>query len=304
LEVSVCGETLNILKDYGRIPMDALKQLCQDRKDNPPTSLAEARATINSTMMFECIKKSLEPRVATKLLKQAHSINRDGPVMLKQIIENTFVTTTPTTFATKTELFTLDLKNSKHNIVTFHKDVREKVISLEAVGHVTADTDLVVSLFMAYETSDNDLFKLEVRLLKSEYDPRTLSSRDELMEATEARYDELVKTNKWKPTKPKEDPNLIALTATVKPLMDALQAKKGDKSGGNSNCQRGGAGGQGSWKFDPSLGSDGTYSRKIEGKDIIVCPNLPSRILSVPSWALQLEDCHGEQEKTSIHSAG
>jgi hypothetical protein len=34
LEVSVRGETLNILKDYGRIPMDTLKQLRQDRKDN------------------------------------------------------------------------------------------------------------------------------------------------------------------------------------------------------------------------------------------------------------------------------
>jgi hypothetical protein len=46
-----------------------------------------------------------------------------------------------------------------------------------------------------------------------------------------------------------------------------------------------------------------------DGKDIvvddqhavIVCPNLPSRILSVPSWALQLEDHHGEQDKTSIN---
>jgi hypothetical protein len=266
LEVLVRGETMNILKDYRRIPMDALKQLRQERKDNPPTSLAKARASIDSAMMFECIEKSLEPRVATKLLKQAHSIDWDGPVMLKQIIENIFVTTTPTTFATKMEVFTLNLKNSKHNIVTFHEDVREKVISIEAVGHVTADIDLVVSLFMANETSDNDLFKLEMRLLKSEYDRGTLSSSNELMEATKARYDELVKTNKWKPTKPKEDPNLIAPTATVKTLTDALQAKKVNKSGGNSNRQRGGAGGQGSWKVDPSLGSDGT-SRKIEGKD-------------------------------------
>jgi hypothetical protein len=175
LEVNVNGQTLNLLKDYGRIPMDALKQLCQNRKDNPPTTLAEARASINSSMMFECIKKSLEPRVATKLLKQATSIDRDGPVMLKQIIENTFITTTPTAFATKTELFSLDLKDSKHNIVTFHEDVHTKVVSLEAVGHATADIDLVVSLFMAYETSDNDLFKLEVRLLKSAYDRGTLS---------------------------------------------------------------------------------------------------------------------------------
>jgi hypothetical protein len=264
LEVNVGGQTLNLLKDYGRIPMDALKQLRQDRKDNPPTTLAKARAFIDSSMMFECIKKSLESRVSTKLLKQAVSIDCDGPVMLKQIIENTFITTTPTTFATKTELFSLDLKSTKYNIITFHEDVREKVISLEAAGHQTADIDLIVSLFMAYETSENDLFKLEVRLLKSEFDRGTLSTSDELMEAIKARYDELVKTDKWKPSKPKEDPNLIALTATIKSFTDSLKNGKSTNAGSSSNRQsRGGS----AWKYDSSLGSDGTYSCSVEGKD-------------------------------------
>jgi hypothetical protein len=75
--------------------MDALKQLRQhDHKDNPPTAkLAEAHASIDSIMVFKCIKKNLESRVSTKLLKQAAiSINGDGMVMPKQIIEYTFVT--------------------------------------------------------------------------------------------------------------------------------------------------------------------------------------------------------------------
>jgi hypothetical protein len=92
--------------------MNTLKQLCEDRKNNPPTTLAEARATIDSAMMFECIEKSLKSRVSAKMLKQAASIDRDGPVMLKQIIGNTFITTTPTTFATKTKLFSLNLKSA------------------------------------------------------------------------------------------------------------------------------------------------------------------------------------------------
>jgi hypothetical protein len=248
--------------------MSVLKQLRQDRKDHPSTSLAQARTTFDSHMMFECIEKSLETCVSTKLLKQATSIDYDGPVMFKQIIENTFITTPPTTFATKTELFSLDLKNSKNNIVTFHEDVREKVISLKAVGHQTANIDLVVSLFMAYETSDNDLFKLEVCLLKSSYDHGSLSTSDTLMEAIEAEYDELVKTDRWKPSQPKEDPNLVALTATVKTLTEALQAK--DKSGSNSSGKRGGARGT-AWKYDPSLGSNDTYTRKVEGKDSKDC---------------------------------
>jgi hypothetical protein len=103
-------------------------------------------------------------------------------------------------------------------------------------------------------------------MLKNAYDRGDIQTSEELMEATETKYDELVKTNKWKPSKPKEDPNLIALTATVKTLKDALEAKK---SGTNSDSgrQRNSAGGQGSWKFDPSFGSNGTYIRKNEGKD-------------------------------------
>jgi hypothetical protein len=146
LGVKVGNKTLHLLKDYGRIPMGVMKQLRQDRKDQPPTTLAQARTTIDSNMMFKCIEKSLETWVSTKLLKQATSIDCDGPVMFKQIIKTTFITPTPTTFATKAELFSFDLKDSKNNIIAFHKDVCEKVISLEAVGHQTADIYLVVSL--------------------------------------------------------------------------------------------------------------------------------------------------------------
>jgi hypothetical protein len=183
--------------------MSVLKQLRQDRKDHPPTSLAQAGSTIDSYMILECIEKSLETRVSTKLLKQVTSTDCDGPVMFKQIIENTFITMTPTTFAMKTELFSLDSKNSKNNIVTFHKDVRKKVISLKAVSHQTTDIDLVVSLFMAYETSDNDIFKLEVCLPKNSYDHGSLSTSDELMEAIEAKYNKLVKTDRWNLLNPK-----------------------------------------------------------------------------------------------------
>jgi hypothetical protein len=81
-------------------------------------------------------------------------------------MENTFITTTPKTFATKTKLFSLNLKSAKYNIKTFHKDVCKKVVSLEAVSNQTANIDLIVSPFMAYKISENDLFKLKVCILK------------------------------------------------------------------------------------------------------------------------------------------
>ena len=42
----------------------------------------------------------------------------------------------------------------------------------------------------------------------------------------------------------------------------------------------------------------------VDDHEVLVCPNLPSRILSVPSWALQLERRHGPLDKTSIKSYG
>jgi hypothetical protein len=267
MDVVVKGETLHLLKDYGRIPMSVLKAERLARQSRPANTHAEARASIDSAMMFECIENSVDSRVAAKLLKQAPSIDRDGPVMFKQIIENTFVTTTPTTFATKTDLFSLDMKDSKNNVVEFHEDVREMVVSLEAVGHATSDMDLVVSLFMAYEKSDNDLFRLEIRLLKSQYDRGTISTSEELMEATEAKFDELIKLKKWRTTKPTEDPNLIALTLQVKALSDKLATNSGATSNGGSNRRGGNNGNSGGWKYDPSLGTNGTYTRTVEGRD-------------------------------------
>jgi hypothetical protein len=217
-------------------------------------------------MMFECIEKSIAPRVAAKLLRQADEIARDGPMMFMQIIANTFVTTTTTTFATKTALFNLNLEDTKYNVITFHEDVREKVTSLEAVGHHTADIDLIVSLFKAYEGSKNPMFLVDVRMMKNSYAQGQLTTSDALMNFVEARYDELVKTDQWEPPKPKEDPNLVALTATVQSLQDDLakaKAKGASNSGGGSRS-RGRSGNE--WKFDASLGTNGIHSHSSEGR--------------------------------------
>ncbi len=53
MEVKVGSKMLNLLKDDSRILMDALKSLHQDYQDQPPTTLAEAPAYIDGTMMFK-----------------------------------------------------------------------------------------------------------------------------------------------------------------------------------------------------------------------------------------------------------
>jgi hypothetical protein len=78
-------------------------------------------------------------------------------------------------------------------------------------------------------------------------------------------FSKLVKLDKWKSSKPKEDPNLITLIATIKTLTSSLQASKSVDVRNSNHHQFAGA--HGSWKYDPSLGSDGIYSPSVEGKD-------------------------------------
>jgi hypothetical protein len=52
LNITIGNRALNLLKDSGCIPMDALKQLCGDHKNNSPITLAKERASIDSPMMF------------------------------------------------------------------------------------------------------------------------------------------------------------------------------------------------------------------------------------------------------------
>jgi hypothetical protein len=53
---------------------------------------------------------------------------------------------------------------------------------------------------MAYKLSENDLFKLNVHILKIASDHDDISTSDKFIKAVKAKkHDELVKTNKWKP---------------------------------------------------------------------------------------------------------
>jgi hypothetical protein len=76
------------------------------------------------------------------------------------------------------------------------------VISLEAVGVDFLDRDFIISLFKAYQTLENNIFLLEVRMLKTLFDRVEISSSKKLMESVRVKFDKLAKTNQWKASKP------------------------------------------------------------------------------------------------------
>ena len=95
------GRHLNLLDNYGEISMEDLKDLYNATRSKVPTCHADVRPIIDSDMMAECINNSLEGVPAKKLLLKAKEHKGDGPMMFKQIVNDTFVATTNQTINTK-----------------------------------------------------------------------------------------------------------------------------------------------------------------------------------------------------------
>jgi hypothetical protein len=256
LNFVIDGETLNLLTDYGRIPMQTIVDARNLRNAVTPATNKDARPHIDSIMMYKCLENSIENKVRRQIMSKLTDIGRDGPTMFKQITVGTFTTTQAQTFSIKTELYSMDLKQYKYNILDFHQNVDDKIDTLNAVGKPPADEDIIIGLFKAYATSDNDLFKEHVRFLKSEYNEGCLSNRKDLMLKTESKYDKLRTENKWKPVKKEDDPSVLALNTMLNKVKTYGEENK-KKTGENPKTPP--------WKYDKTIGSNGAYSKSVEG---------------------------------------
>jgi hypothetical protein len=253
--------SLNLLTDYGSITIEQCA-LARDRRltlttggtatvrDNFDTSAAE--------LMYHCLIASLSDKTHKKLLTKLPEIDYDGPLLLRQLIMDTFVTTLSSTFENKASLFALNLKLYSYNVVKLHEDVATKLASLSAVGRAHDDNDLIINLFQAYETATNDDFLAHVKYLKSDYNTGKLTSPHALMHAVEEKYHDLTQSHSWKP---KKEADVVALTAQLQSLADSLQGK-GDKKPIKDNASKN-DGSKSKWKYDKSSGTNG----KLEKND-------------------------------------
>ena len=149
----------NLLTQYGEITVNQVIQARDARIAIVPTTLAEARPQINALMMFYFIYNSLAEVPQKKMNTRLQSINQHGPYLLKLVLDDTFIATTASTFTIKEQFYDLHLKRYRWNVVSLNQDVREKNADLRAAGHQSDESDMIITLFRAYNTSTNDEFK-------------------------------------------------------------------------------------------------------------------------------------------------
>ena len=137
----------NLLTSYGELTQSQVKAARDARTLVVPTLLATARPRINALMMFHFLYESLGQVPQKKISTCLESIQQDGPLLLKMILDNTYVASQASTFTIKERFYDLNLKQFKWNVQMMNQDVREKIVDLVAAGHASDDTDIIITLF-------------------------------------------------------------------------------------------------------------------------------------------------------------
>ena len=249
----------NLLTQYGEIPRASVINAREARNSVPVTSLATARPRINALMMYHFTYNSLGEIPQKKLNTRLTEIEQDGPLLLKTVLDDTFIATTASTFTIKEQFYDLHLKKYRWNVINLNQDVREKCVDLVAAGHKSDETDIIIALFRAYNTSTNDEFKSSILFWKHEWNSGVFTTREELMTKADAKYVELRNMGTWG-KRSEKDQQIVALTAKIEELTKGSfnaesASKNNDKKDDSSKSKTA------KWKYDRSLSQGPTYTR-------------------------------------------
>ena len=253
----------SLLTHYGEISKAEVVTARTTRRITPIATLADARPQINALMLFHFLYNSLGPLPQKKLNTRLVEIDQDGPLLLKIILDNTFIATNASTYTIKEQFYNLHLKKYRWNVQVMNQDVREKCADLKAAGNASDETDLMISLFRAYNTSPNEEFKDSVSFWKNEWNSNTFSTAEELMTRADAKYDELRSLGTWGKRSDKED-QIVALTVWMEELLKNKPSSAASTTSSITTASKSSASKSNQvpkWKYDRSMSSGATYER-------------------------------------------
>ncbi len=133
------------------------------------------------------------------------------------------------------------------------------MVDLVAAGHKADETDVIITLFRAYGTVDNDEFRNSILFWKNEWTSGTFQTAEALMQRADSKYAEMKDMNTWGKCSTKDE-QIVALTAKInelsknnKTLKKDIIANPKDGDGPKSQVPK--------WKYDKSLSNTKEYVR-------------------------------------------
>jgi hypothetical protein len=248
----------NLITQYGEISKVDVIRDRSIRNAMICLTLTDARPQINALMMFHFFYDSLGPAPQKQVCTCLDEALQDGPTLMKMVLDNTFVATTASTFSIKEGFYDLNLKKYRWNVHSLNQDVREKLVDLVAAGHASDPTDVIITLFRAYNTSTNEEFKASTSYWKNEWTSKLWSQPEELMTKADAKYNELKDLGTWGKRSVKDD-QIIALTTQMEALTASMNDSTPNK--GNQDNKKERESSVPKWKYDKTLSSTDAYDR-------------------------------------------
>ena len=239
----------SLLTHYGEIDIQHVEAEKTLRGQVQATTLAQARPQVNALMLYHFVYDSLGPTPQKKVSTKIDDIDQDGPLLLKTVLDQTYMATHASTFSIKERFYELNLKNYKWDVQALNQDVREKLVDLIAAGNPSDRTDTIISLFRAYKTATNEEFFHSIDFWKNEWNSGSLTTADQLMDKADQKFVELQDLGTWGKRSAKDE-QIIALTSQVETLQRGSgNTKEGDKKSNNNNTNK-------KWKYDRSITSE------------------------------------------------
>jgi hypothetical protein len=214
------GNTRSLLEQYGNVDMED----CQIHAND--YMMMRQRDAQNSMMLYQFLSNSISDEVKSELTVQSEMYEVqgqfDGICFLKLIVSTAQVDTIATVSVLRSTLKRLDVKmvELSGNLIDFHTHVRETVGSLAAYGEVMQNSDLLTSLFEAYEAVEDEKFQQYIAHKQIAYEEGLRYTPNQIMQLAETHYRLRVEAGKWKsPTK--KDIEITALRVQI----DQIQNK-------------------------------------------------------------------------------
>jgi hypothetical protein len=191
-------------------------------------------------MLYNFISNSITDTALTELAlestKYMYGTNADGACFLKLLISKVQVDTISTVNVLRAAISKLDVKilEYKGDLKQFHTYVKTLKSSMESYGETYPE--LLVNLFSAYQTVEDDDFHSYVMMRKGMWEDGTMAfTANQLMNLVENHYKSRVENGTWKMVT-KKDERIVALEAQITALT-ATSSTKG-KRGGLSKEER------------------------------------------------------------------
>jgi hypothetical protein len=253
LTINVDGNDYNLIREYGRIPMETLRNTVTGYVNN------QTRQSQNDYQMFHCIMNSLTEEGRLKILTEqdkyhigaANDRTPSGPLLFKLLMQKAIIDTRATSSLLRENLSSLDtyMATIKSNIEEFNEYVKQNYEGLLARGERC--DDIMINLFKGYMAASDSEFVRYIKTKKDAYDDGGDLTSDALMTLALNKYEMLKKQDAWN-AKSIEQEQIVALSAELQKIKDAnlklAKSIKDKKSSKGKKDDKGGSGKSGGFK--------------------------------------------------------